>query len=142
MAGVLSFLLGKLFAQWALRDLYHLAEQVANLDIEHLDFRHMVNHLPAHDEIVVLADALQTMTIKLEQQVYDVKQFVSNAAHELRTPLMVLRSTIDLAHKTKKYEKTLPKIQSTIVHMEELIATLLMLARNESYNFSKETVDV
>ncbi len=48
-----------------------------------------------HDEIGRLAAAFNQMADALEQQERMRKQLVSNAAHELRTPLMVIRGELE-----------------------------------------------
>jgi len=139
--GLLSFVLGKRFVSWALKDLHTLTAKIEDLHIDKLSFGHQLDHLPEHDEIRVLAKTLSSMTDTLHYQVDDIKQFVSNAAHELRTPLMIIRSGSEVMMKTQEYEKTLPKIMSTIDQMEGLISTLLLLARSSTNGFEKKQLD-
>ena len=80
------------------------------------------------------------MASGLRVQVDDIRQFVSHAAHEIRTPLMIMRSSTDLAIRTKNYEQQLPQIQSTIQHMDELVEMLLTLARTSTNGFSTEQI--
>ena len=134
-ASALSFLLGRWFVRWAMRDIRQITSKIKDLHIDELSFWHQLDHLPEDDEMRTLARTLQDMASSLDTQVDDMRQFVSHAAHELRTPLMILRSSTDVAIKTKQYEQQLPQIQDTIQSMDELISTLLTLARSRTNGF-------
>lgn len=141
-AVVVSLFMGKLFVKWALRDLHHLAHKVEQMDIDSLTLVHEMDHLPEYDEIHIVADALQRMSDNVRGQVDDMKQFVSNVSHELRTPLMILRSTNELAVKTQAYAPAIDKNIMTITQMEQLISTLLLLARTQHEYSEKELVNL
>ena len=72
-----SFIVGQLFVRYALRDLHKLAKKVEKVSINNLSFHHDLNHLPKNDELRVVADSLKKMTILLQKQVDDIKQFVA-----------------------------------------------------------------
>ncbi|MEI8008024.1 MAG: hypothetical protein WCI00_00835 [bacterium] len=42
---------------------------------------------------------------KIHKQTLSLKDFVTNASHELKTPLMSMSTEIDYASKTKAYEE-------------------------------------
>ena len=56
-----------------------------------------------NDEINILAEALNNSFGHIESQTTNLKQFITDVSHELKTPLMVINSKIDLYN--KKLEK-------------------------------------
>src|SRR5205823_3810588 len=51
------------------------------------------------DEFRELADALDTMLVRLEAHVAEQQRFAANASHELRTPLAITQTLLDVARK-------------------------------------------
>jgi len=49
------------------------------------------------DEFRELADAFDTMLVRLEAQVAEQQRFAANASHELRTPLAITQTLLDVA---------------------------------------------
>ena len=68
-------------------------------------------------------------------------QFVSDAAHELKTAVAVAKSSVQLLtmrHRTAmEYEAGLERCQADCERMEEIVAKMLTLARVESQDESK-----
>jgi len=90
--GLVAVLLSALLARRLSRPLQHLitaAEGIANGDL-----RQRVP-ITTTDEIGRLATAFNTMADSLEGHERLRRQLVSNAAHELRTPLMVIRGELE-----------------------------------------------
>ena len=124
----------------SLEKLNKLVNFVENIDFERvpepLDFE-------AHprDEIKLISNALNTSLEKLHRQFATLKDFTANASHELKTPLMMISSEIDLALKTKKYKESLMMIKSTTKRLSELLDQLSLITHLESqHTFSKETI--
>src|SRR5256885_8335386 len=51
------------------------------------------------DEFRELADAFDTMLARLEAHVAEQQRFAANASHQLRTPLVVMQTLLDVARK-------------------------------------------
>jgi len=87
----------------------------------------------AQDEVGQLAEAFNYMAGKIETLMKTQRSFVSNAAHELRTPLMTLKLRAEaLADETlpaAERDMYLEEIRQEIDHMAALVSSLLMLAR-------------
>lgn len=85
------------------------------------------------DEIGQLAEAFNYMAGKIEGLITAQRSFVSNAAHELRTPLMTLKLRLealaDDALPAGEREAYLRESRQEIDHMAHLVTSLLMLAR-------------
>jgi len=87
----------------------------------------------AQDEVGQLAQTFNYMAEQLESLMKTQRSFVSNAAHELRTPLMTLKLRVealeDDALATDERTRYLREIQQEVDHMAELVSSLLVLAR-------------
>jgi methyl-accepting chemotaxis protein len=61
LAAIASFFIGQMFVRRALRDLRYVTKKIEELHIDALQFEHSLDHLPEHDEIRTIAQALSTM---------------------------------------------------------------------------------
>lgn len=90
---------------------------------------------PVHsrDEVGQLGGAFNYMASQLHQLMKAQRSFVSNAAHELRTPLMTLKLRIEALQDASLPETSrqayLREIHQEIDHMAHLVTSLLVLAR-------------
>lgn len=88
------------------------------------------------DEIGQLTRSINKLLSRLEQALSREKQFTSDASHEMRTPLAVLRGTLEvLIRKPRTQEEYISKIQTalqSIDRMSDMINQLLALARDEN----------
>ncbi len=85
-------------------------------------------------EIVSLITALNRLLKQLSDDLELQKRFISNAAHQLRTPLAVLGTYCDLALKVVKEDEAhdvLSELEGGINRMSKLVNRLLVLARSE-----------
>ncbi|MBK9126101.1 MAG: HAMP domain-containing protein [Chloroflexi bacterium] len=87
----------------------------------------------SQDEVGQLAQAFNHLAHQVENLLNAQRSFVSNAAHELRTPLMTIKLRISAlddemlsADERTAYQT---EIQQEIDHMAELVSSLLVLAR-------------
>lgn len=106
-----------------------LAEKIQQIDIDSLHTSFSFPHLPAHDEIRIVSNALDDMMTNIHHQVAILKQFIANVSHEFKTPLMALQSTIDLGEQTKQYEIVLAQARDEIGIMDRLLDTLIILTQ-------------
>ena len=90
-------------------------------------------YIDSQDEVGQLARTFNYMAEQIEGLLKTQRSFVSNAAHELRTPLMTLKLRVEALE-----DETLPavdrpqylhQIRQEIDHMAELVSSLLVLAR-------------
>jgi signal transduction histidine kinase len=85
-------------------------------------------------ELKPLGDAINAMIERLKIATEARKNFVADAAHELRTPLAALLLQLELAKKTVDPQETktaLETLEKGIIRANRLIEQLLMLARQE-----------
>lgn len=69
------------------------------------------------------------------------KQFISDASHELKTPLAVICANADILEGEIGNNKWLSYIQKEVGSMDKLVNNLLCLARIEKENDKKELID-
>ena len=86
------------------------------------------------DEIEELGTTMNRMLDRLEADDQRLRQFVSDASHELRSPVAVLRSEAEVALRTP--EETDPAelaegVLGESLRLEHLVADLLVLARGD-----------
>ncbi|MCM3238977.1 HAMP domain-containing histidine kinase [Heyndrickxia oleronia] len=109
--------------------------------------RIQVNH-KSKDELVEMGDTFNHMIDLLEANFVKQEQFVSNASHELNTPLTIIESYASLLKRRGQVEpdifrESVEAIHSEAVQMKELIEQLLLLAKhNEKWNIKKSEVNV
>jgi heavy metal sensor kinase len=98
------------------------------------------------DELQDLGDAWNQLLGRIESAVGAVKRFTADAAHELRTPVTVVRTAAELAlrhpRSVESYRQTLSSIEHETVQMTELLDQLLLLARGDAgeWKFRFDTV--
>lgn len=88
-------------------------------------------------EVAELADAFNRYHQRMAELIDREKEFTANASHELRTPLTAILTSCELlaqdAAITEKSRKRVEGIQRNAARMTELINSLLLLAREDSY---------
>lgn len=131
---VLAALLGLVFAGWALAPLKRLAGHAQRIDITNLRAR-----LPlrgAGDELDALAAAFNQSLARLERSVNDMRQFSAAVAHEMRTPLAILRGEAEMALAAPASDDVVRERLASQIdeydRLTRLINQILMLARAEA----------
>jgi signal transduction histidine kinase len=87
-------------------------------------------------ELAPLTVALETVLAGLEHSFLQQRRFVSDAAHELKTAVAVLKSSLQLLTLKQRtaieYERGIERSQLDCQRMEETVAKMLTLARVEA----------
>lgn len=86
------------------------------------------------DEIGKLADTMNGMLDRIESGSVRQRQFVSDASHELRTPIAIIRHELEvgLAHRdTTDWPMIAEELLEEDLRMQRLVDDLLWLARHE-----------
>ncbi len=100
------------------------------------------------DELHRLADTFNDTFDKLDKAFEAEKRFISDASHELRTPVTVIAAQCEFSLESKKsaeeYENALVVIRRQSEKMSKLINNMLDFTRLEvgTEKYSKETVDM
>ncbi len=100
--------------------------------ISQSDFGKRVN-INSDDEIGSLAKSFNRMADSVQNTIESQKRFISDAAHELKTPLASMKTTVTGAMDSEKSpqecQELLTFLSGRINTQEELIGSLLFLAR-------------
>lgn len=131
-------ILGGAGAYWlagrALRPLREISRAAQGIEAGSLDAR-MASDGP-DDELKELANAFNTMLARLERAFGQQRRFVSDAAHELRTPLSTLRVNLEAALSrragTDHHRRDMAEAsERSLTRLERLITDLLILATED-----------
>ena len=121
--------------QWALGPVAVAAEQLDNIrqpNIAKVLFENRKTPKELRPFIRALTEMLNRLNLVLERQ----KRFTADAAHELRTPLAVAKSTLQSALTPKRtsteHERAIEETLEDMGRMERLIDQLLILARMDA----------
>lgn len=134
-------LLGNKLIQKTILPLKTILQSVEKLKKEeNLDKRLPVQK--SNDEFELLTHTLNTMLDNIENSIKSIKQFSSDASHEMRTPLTVIQGYIETLHKDSSkddYKKVIEKINIEQKKLQYIIDNFLILARLEKEVFQYKT---
>ncbi len=87
-------------------------------------------------ELAPLVTTLETLLHRLERSFLQQRQFVSDAAHELKTAVTVVKSSLQLLNlrprSALEYQAGLERCETDCIRLEELVGDMLTLARLEN----------
>lgn len=118
----------------ALEPLQALNEQVKHVHLHNLEESLVVPK--TQDELAELTQSFNKMMEQLSQSFSLQKNFSANAAHELRTPLAVLQTKLDVfakktEHSLEEYDVLIEVVQKQVTRLRKLIQELLSIANME-----------
>jgi len=97
------------------------------------DLSQRINVADAESELGKLAAVLNSTFARLDASFAQQKQFASDAAHELRTPVSVIltqaQTALNREREAKEYRETIEACQRAAQRMKRLISALLELTR-------------
>jgi signal transduction histidine kinase len=130
---VLTGGLGWLLARGSLRPIADMTATAQRISGSNLSER--VPGTGADDELDELAHTLNAMIERIEQSVARMRRFNANAAHELRTPLALVCSQIELAFEKEgdasDLGRVLRDVLSRVQHLARAVDALLRLSQLE-----------
>ena len=96
------------------------------------------------DELADLARTFNEMLDRLEEAFASQKSFISDAGHELRTPITIIRGHLDvMGDDPDERRETLDLVRDELDRMSRLVNDLLLLAKATRPDFLQpETVDL
>jgi signal transduction histidine kinase len=122
---------GNWFVSRAIRPINSIS--TAAVKISAGDLSQRINVAEAKSELGQLAAVLNSTFARLESAFAQQKQFASDAAHELRTPVSVIltqtQTSLNRERSAEDYKQTIEACQRAAQRMRKLISALLELAR-------------
>ncbi len=142
---VLSIGLGWLIAGRALRPVRTMSARARGISERNLHERLALNG--PDDELKELGDTFDELLGRLETAFESQRRFVSNASHELRTPITLERTLVEVAladpdASIESFRDTCQRVLAAGEQQERLIEALLTLARSQRGLDSREDVDL
>lgn len=127
----LSFVCAAVVARHGLRPLNSIASEIAAINEENLAARVGARPVPA--ELAPIKNRLNELLSRLETSFARERKFNADVAHELRTPLAGMRSTIEVAlarnRDSSEYREALAECLQIAGGMQAVVGNLLMLTR-------------
>ena len=118
-----------------LTPLQKLTSEVSQIQAQNLSTQLAVPN--SKDEIAQLTSSFNEMLARLDNAFSTQKQFSANAAHELRTPLAVLQTNLEVFEKKQEpemveYRQLFTMIKEQTARLSQLVGTLLDMTNLKS----------
>ncbi|MGL5988189.1 MAG: sensor histidine kinase [Cetobacterium sp.] len=144
IASIISLVGGIIFSKRITKDISYLKEKAHK--IAKLEFPKNIT-IDRDDEIGDLSKDLEKMSTELSSSIDNLKSFVSNASHELRTPIAVIcthaTALLELddlnSEEKKKYHEIILKVSN---EMKDLTENLLTLSKLDSTVFKVQNKEI
>lgn len=142
-----SIFSGRFLSEMILRPINAMIRTMEEIQQKGAFKKIVIKHKPK-DELYQMANTFNSMIAILEKNFAKQEQFVSDASHELKTPLTIIDS---YANMLKRWGKERPEllneaietIQSEAERMKTLAEQLLLLAKNEeNWNMEMSKLDL
>jgi len=131
VALALAFAGGYLLSQSALRPITQMTHVAAAINADDLSAR--VDEPAVDDEVARLARTFNAMLVHVEHAFNSQRRFVADAAHELRTPLAIMRSEVDVTLREipedREVRASLESVGDEVDRLIRMADNLLALAR-------------
>ena len=129
-----AFLAGRYISRRVLKPVEQIRTTAERISIEDLTQR--IDLDDPDDEMKELTITFNSMIDRLEKAFHRQNQFVSDASHELRTPISVIQGYASLINRWGKsnpdvLQESIDSILGETEHMKELINNLLFLAKSD-----------
>ncbi|HKO85317.1 MAG TPA: HAMP domain-containing sensor histidine kinase [Actinomycetota bacterium] len=116
-------------------------------DIQATDLSRRIELPGPDDELKQLSDTFDAMLARLDAAFAAQRQFVADASHELRNPLAIIRTNVDVALADPRADPedlrhTIAVVKRASDRMARLVDDLLALARRQEPTLEHEPVDL
>lgn len=134
MAIIIMLIIGWRTSKSMLKPVAVMTGTVKNISINALDTRLDISG--SQDELKELAQTFNQMLDRIQFSYEQQNQFVSDASHELRTPIAVIQGYANLLDRWGKNDpailnESIESIKSEAANMNDLVEKLLFLARGD-----------
>ena len=141
---LVTLVIGYLFSSQLLRPISQIIYEVNNISSHNLSRR-----LPSStgkDELGRLASTFNDLLNRLQESFNTQRKFISNASHELSTPLTSISSQVQVTLQNERtieeYQKVLISIHEDVLQLRQLTKNLLEIAKASGSQGSIELTQV
>jgi signal transduction histidine kinase len=125
---------GYLLSKRMLKPIDNVAALATRISTSNLKER--INYQGPDDEMKRLADTFDNMLNRLEEAFNSQNQFIQDASHELKTPIAVARTNIEVIEMDENpppedYRKLVEVLKMNTERMNQLSEKLLLLSKNQ-----------
>jgi len=135
LAVILSFVAGIIFAKRIISPIKRITGEVNLITSKNLSQRIKIDN--NKDELSQLAETFNNLLNRLQDSFAIQRRFISNASHELSTPLTSVSSQLEVAmQKTRtedEYKEVIASVYDDILELQLLTQTLLEIAKAGSH---------
>lgn len=141
----IAFLIGKYISRIMLEPVKRIRKTAEKISIEDLSRR--IELAGPDDEMKELTITFNSMIDRLEEAFKRQSQFVSDASHELRTPISVIQGYAKLINRWGKsdpvvLQESIDSVISETEHMSNLVKSLLFLAKSDTNSIHLQRMPV
>lgn len=141
---LVTLVVGYLFSSQLVRPISQIISEVNNISSHNLSRRLATG--TSKDELNQLAKTFNDLLNRLQESFNTQRRFISNASHELSTPLTSISSQLQVTLQNQRtvgeYQKVLQSIQEDVEQMRQLTKNLLEIAKTAGSQGSIELNEV
>jgi len=134
LALMVASLGGQFLAHKALKPVDHITQTARMITSQNLNQRIIPPRV--QDEISRLIETFNEMISRLDQSFRQIKQFSSDASHELKTPLTILKGEVEVMLRKERtpheYQQILKSNLEEINRMSQIVEDLLILSKTDT----------
>jgi heavy metal sensor kinase len=146
LALMVAILGGQFLAHKALKPVDNITQTARMITSQNLNKR--IDPPKVKDEISRLIETFNEMISRLDQSFRQIKQFSSDASHELKTPLTILKGEVEVMLRKERtpqeYQQTLKSNLEEVNRMSQIVEDLLLLSKADigEIRLNKENIDL
>ncbi len=134
IGSVISLIAGHLFSKQLLKPVAQMIREVNDISSHNLSNRLKTG--VTQDELNELSATFNNLLDRLQEYFVAQRRFISNASHELSTPLTSISSQMEVAlqrHRSpEEYRQVMHSVQEDVVQLSQLTKSLLEIAKTGS----------
>ncbi len=131
---IISFLAGHFFSLQLLKPVAQIITEVNDISSHNMSHRIKVGE--TQDELSQLSGTFNNLLDRLQEYFTAQRRFISNASHELSTPLTSISSQLEVTMQRKRsaeeYHQVMQSVHEDVVQMRQLTKSLLEIAKTGS----------
>lgn len=132
---LISLVAGHVFSKQLLNPVSQIIKEVNDISSHNLSHR-IHTRGAQEDELNQLANTFNELLDRIQESFESQRRFISNASHELSTPLTSISSqlqvTLQRNRDTSEYRQVMQSVQEDVVQMRQLTKSLLEMAKTGS----------